>query len=80
MDEVQLDGYQILVVNIKYGKEIGSKLKEKPDMAILDVPDNVLRHKNKEDFEDVVESFAYNTVTKKYGAEVYKCQVYLPLD
>lgn len=74
-------GYQILVVNIKYGKELGGKVKSRPNMSVLDVPSGVLKNiKNKEKFMDSVESFAYNTLTKKYSAEVNYCQVWLPLN
>lgn len=72
-------GYQIFVVNIKYGKELNNKHKERPDMVILDVPESIRRIKNEAKFLDNVESFAYNTITRKYGAEVYSCQVWLPL-
>ena len=76
-------GYQITVVNIKYGNELSGKRKERPEMTTLDVPEALLKIKNKGDmekFEDAVEAFAYNTVTRKYGAEVVRCQVYLPIE
>ena len=75
------DGYQILVVNIKYGRKISNKIKERPEMTVLDVPESILKHKNKEDqFKDMIETFAYNTVTRKYGAEVCHCNIFLPFD
>jgi hypothetical protein len=72
-------GYQIFVVNIKYGKELNNKHKERPDMVILDIPESIRKIKNEVKFRDNVESFAYNTITRKYGAEVCNCQVWLPL-
>lgn len=84
IEQVEMtDGYQIQVVNIKYGRELNTskKIKEKPEMVVLDVPEEILKNKNKgQKFLDMIESFAYNTVTRKYGAEVHICQVYLPLD
>jgi hypothetical protein len=76
------DGYQITVVNIKYGNPLSKRIKERPDMVTLDVPEALLKVKGKDDerFLDSIEAFAYNTVTKKYGAEVTYCQVYLPLE
>lgn len=72
--------YQILVVNIKYGKELGNKNKSKPSMTVLDLPDNIIKiQKNEDKFKDSVETFVYNTITKKYGAEVNNCQIWLPL-
>ena len=75
------NGYQILVVNIKYGKELNKKIKNRPDMTMLDVPESIVKLvSDKVKFEDSIETFAYNTVTKKYGAEVNYCQVWLPFD
>lgn len=49
-------------------------------MATLDVPEGILKTMNDtKKFMENIESFAYNTLTKKYGAEVSYCQVYLPL-
>lgn len=74
-------GYQILVVNIKYGKELNGKIKNKPSMTVLDLPDNIIKcQKNEDKFRDSVETFTYNTLTKKYGAEVNNCQIWLPLE
>jgi hypothetical protein len=76
------DGYQITVVNIKYGNTLSKRIKERPEMVTLDLPEALLKVKGKDEerFLDSVESFAYNTVTKKYGAEVTYCQVYLPME
>lgn len=77
------DGYQIMVVNIKYGKVLSNKVKERPSMVTLDVPEAILKIRNRGDeqrFLDSVETFAYNTVMRKYGAEVNYCQVWLPLE
>ena len=76
-------GYQIMVVNIKYGKVLSNKVRERPSVVTLDVPEAILKSRNKGDeqrFLDAVETFAYNTVTRKYGAEVNYCRVCLPLE
>jgi len=72
------NGYQITVVNIKYGNVFNSKIKNRPDMTILDVPENIYKIKDEEKLRDAIESFAYNTITRKYGAEVSFCQSFLP--
>ena len=80
INQIIEDGYQILVVNIKYGKDVNRRVKDKPSMVVLDVPDSILKCKNQiEKFKDNLESFAYNTITRKYGAEVYKCQIWMPI-
>lgn len=75
-------GYQILISNIKFGgKVLNSNIKDLPSDAVLDVPEGILRTQtDKKKFEDAVESFAYNTLSRKYGKEVSYCQVWLPLD
>ena len=74
------NGYQVIVVNTKYGRILNEKIKDRPEMSVLDIPEGILKTKNKSGiFEDNVESFVYNTLTKKYGAEVSHCQIYLPL-
>ena len=80
-EELKTNGYQILVVNIKHGKVKNQKMKELDDVVVLDVPEGILKTKNNiTQFYDNIETFAYNTVSRKFGTEVYHCQVYLPLD
>ena len=31
-------------------------------------------------FNDVIESYIYNALTRKFGHEVYHCQIWLPLE
>ena len=72
-------GYQITITDIKYGRELSGKVKHRPEITTLDVPESLL--KLKEDnakFMENIESFAYNMLTRKYGAEVCHCQVWLP--
>lgn len=74
------NGYQVSVVNIKYGKDLFKHTKDKPTMVVLDIPESLLKCKNQDEkFKDGIESFVYNTITKKYGAEVSKCQIWMPI-
>lgn len=82
-------GYQVMITGIKWdSKTIGQyyvkhdKSGELPSQFTLDLPENVLNqaNKKKEDFNDVVESFIYNFLTRKFGHEVNNCQIWLPLD
>ena len=83
-DEV---GYQVLVCNIHWGskaqiagvKRVQSDL---PEQMSLDIPESVLKqaNKNKPSFNDIIEQFVYNLLTKKFGREVNCCQIWLPLD
>jgi len=74
------NGYQIQVVNIAWGRDVGErKKKEKPSETVLDVPEEIVKHqKNPTKFMELIETFTYGLLTRKYGAEVYSCQIYLP--
>jgi hypothetical protein len=72
--------YRVSVVNIKYGKELYNKVKNKPSMTVVAIPENILSHQDDVGkFNDMIESFIYAKLTKKYEAEVYNCQIWLPL-
>lgn len=74
------NGCQAIITNIKYGgKVLNEKIKERPDFAVLDIPEGIWKTiDNKKKFEDNVESLCYNTLTRKYGKEVTFCQIWLP--
>lgn len=78
------NGYQILVCNIHWNESSMARGKkhELPAQLALDIPENVLNqaNKNKHMFNDIIEQFAYNLLTRKFGCEVCSCQVWLPLD
>lgn len=79
------DSYQILVCNIHWNVQTATRktvVNELPSQLALDVPENVLNQANKKsnDFNDVIEQFAYNLLTRKFGCEVCYCQVWLPLE
>lgn len=83
--EEKPEGYQVLVVNIAWSKDSIRPMKkdsEKPDAIPLDIPENVLNQAKKKHnvFNDIIETYVCNTLTKKYGYEVCHCQIWLPLE
>ena len=79
------DSYQVLVCNIHWNIATASRktaVNELPMQLALDVPENVLNQARKKnnDFNDVIEQFAYNLLTRKFNCEVCSCQVWLPLE
>ena len=88
MEATESNSYQILVCNIKYGTKVHTGTAKKiaqtdlPDQISLDVPPTVLQqaNKNKDSFNDIIEQFAYNLLYKKFGREVNRCQIWLPIE
>ena len=80
----QTVSYQVLVCNIHWNNPTSHKQKhyELPAQLALDIPENVLNQARKKnnDFNDIIEQFAYNLLTRKFGCEVCSCQVWLPLE
>ena len=84
-DLTTTEPYQILVCNIHWNTETASRktvISELPEQLALDVPENVLNQAKKKsnDFNDIIEQFAYNLLTRKFNCEVCYCQVWLPLE
>lgn len=77
---------QILITNITWNKKAihshSGKEEELPEQFTLDLPENVVNQANKKgnDYNDVVESFVYNFLTRKFDHEVYSCSIWLPLE
>lgn len=87
MAEQNINKYEVIVANISWAdapRNAGGKFRkgELPDQMTLDIPESVLvqARKEKASFNDVIESFCCNLLTKKHNREVYGCQVWLPLD
>ena len=88
-DEPEADetpGYNVVVVNMTWSKNSIRPMKKKdsiefPEALQLEIPENVLRQAQKKTnvFEDIIETYVYNTLTKKYGYELQHCQIWLPL-
>lgn len=80
------ESYQVIVCNIHWNSSSAEKrvnVDELPIQLALDIPENVLQQASKmhdnEWFNDIIEQFAYNLLTRKFGCEVCSCQVWLPL-
>ncbi len=85
MKEMTDNCYVVLVCNIHWSKNLvyvkRDNRDELPSQMSLDIPEAVLlqANKNKSSFNDVIESFCYNVLAKKFGHEVNRCQIWLPL-
>ena len=83
----ETDKYQVVVCNISWSsrtRTIQAKREFRSDLPTqmsLDIPKQVLdqANKNKDSFNDIIEQFCYNILTKKFGREVAYCQIWLPL-
>ena len=76
-----MPSYQIIVVNIKYGDAFRSYHGDRPESITLDLPKSIVEtERDRDTFDDLVEAFAYNTISRMAGAYVSSCQVFLPLD
>ena len=80
----ETENYQIIVCNIHYDRSTASRrvnFNDLPEQLALDIPSSVLNQakKSKNDFNDVIEQFAYNVLSRKFGVDVCSCQVWLPL-
>ena len=78
------ESYQVIVCNIHWDISTASRrtvISELPEQIALDIPENVMNQASKpeNDFNDVIEQFAYNLLTRKFNCEVCSCQVWLPL-
>lgn len=84
--ENNADAYQVIVCNIAWSNKATTAYAKKtnkaelPAQMSLDIPKSVLAEANKSKcFNDVIETFCYNLLTRKYGHEVNSCQIWLPL-
>lgn len=73
----------VIAVNIKYSKNSmdgkPSKRKNLPETFVLDLPERItqLPDKNDQKYLDLIETFVYNTLTKKFQTEVEHCQIWI---
>lgn len=67
----QTSSYQVKKDKTNYGAL--------PRQMTFDIPETVLEQARKDpkNFNDVIESFIYNTLTRKFMHEVYCCQIWL---
>lgn len=78
-------GYEVVVANVSWSPKPFRAMKkegELPTQISMTIPENVLKQANKPAnvFNDIIESYVYNTLTRKFGHEVWRCQIWLPLD
>lgn len=86
MDNI-VEGYQVIVTNIKWDKKawtVAAKRtneSELPDQMSIDIPNGVLNEIKKKPSEEsnIIEQFVYNLLYKKFGREANYCQIWLPL-
>lgn len=81
------DEYQVIVANIFWNHKSRTNSKkdngtELPAQMSLTIPDQVLQQarKVKNNFNDIIEQFCYNLLSRKYGKEVTSCQIWLPFE
>jgi mannosyltransferase OCH1-like enzyme len=81
------NSFQILVTNIFWNMNSlkstrTNKYLEFDEQITLDVPNGVLKEANKQhnNFNDIIEQFVYNILYRKYGCEINRCQIWLPLE
>jgi hypothetical protein len=87
IDEELTNSNTMYITNIKwhkiqnhvFGFNKDIKFNTLPDQMVLEIPQNIQNTNVSEDkLKDIIESFVYNTLTKKYGYEVNNCQIWLP--
>lgn len=83
MVEENLNDNSVIVVNIKWSKisfdGTVSKRKKLPEFFVLDLPERITTIPDKTTIKylDLIESFVYNTLTKKFQTEVINCQTWI---
>lgn len=81
--EGQLKENSVIVVNIKYARLSmdgnPSKRKNLPEFFVLDLPERITQLPDKTDqkYLDLIETFVYNTLSKKFQTCVDFCQIWI---
>lgn len=81
--EGQLKENSVIVVNIKYARLSmdgnPSKRKNLPEFFVLDLPERITQLPDKSDqkYLDLIETFVYNTLSKKFQTCVDFCQIWI---
>ena len=81
------DLYQVFVNDITWSKDTIGKFRSKhspydqlPRQMSFILPDSIVKKENSKDFYDIVETFIYNLLAKRYNRIVYHCQIWLAWD
>ena len=85
MEEEEEFKYQVFVCNITWNLASQDRRRrhdECPTQMTLDIPEQILAqaNKSKSQFNDIIEQFVYNILTRRFGCEVSHCQIWLPLE
>ena len=74
----------VVIVNIHYFKEdrngkLTAKRTDLPKFFTLDLPERILEFKGKDEekYTELIETFCYNTLSKKFQADVANCQIWI---
>lgn len=82
--ESSINQNAVIVVNVHFAKQSRdgkkSKKKELPNSFVLDLPERISMYENKDSqqYLDLIETFVYNTLSKKFQTDVWSCQIWLP--
>lgn len=83
MIESEMGKDAVIAVNIRYSKNSmdgkPSKRKNLPDTFVLDLPERITQLPDKSDqkYLDLIETFVYNTLSKKFQTNVEYCQIWI---
>jgi hypothetical protein len=92
-DDIILDGgseqvgYQVIAVNIKWDRDTVSQYRGKksyydrlPEQITVTLPESLAQKHSTPEFYDLVESWTYGFLVKRFNHIANHCQVFLPLD
>lgn len=83
MIESSMNENAVIAVNIKYARISMdgslSKKKNLPEVFVLDLPERITQLPDKSDqkYLDLIETFVYNTLSKKFQTDVEHCQIWI---
>ena len=84
MIESSINQNSVIVVNVHFAKYArdgkASKKKNLPNSFVLDLPERITMFEDKasQQYLDLIETFVYNTLSKKFQTDVWSCQIWLP--
>lgn len=92
-DDIILDsgneqvGYQAIAVNIKWDRDAVSQYRGKksyydrlPEQITVTIPESIVQKRSTPEFYDLVETWMYGFLAKRFNHVANRCQVFLPLD
>ena len=78
-------GYQLIIANIKWNKDTVKQYRSKkdfydklPEQLTVILPEQLAQKENQSDFNDIVESWVYNFLAKRFNHIAHRCQIFLP--